>query len=290
VIALYVLLVTVWSSTWLAIKFGLEDCPPLLGAGVRFAAAGVLLLAIAAARGDALRTNVRLATVLALFPFALTYGLIYWGEQYVPSGLAAVLFGALPLYTALLGASLLPDAPLSGRLVTGILVAIGGLALAFAESTGRGDPALALAGAAALAAAPLGMSIGNVALKLRKGRFDAIVLNGWAMLGGGATLLAASLVRERWSELDWTAESIGSIAYLAVVGSALGFVVMTVLLRHISALATSCIHLLVPFGALAFGAALYGEGVGVRALAGAALVSAGLAISNPWDPSARFTR
>jgi drug/metabolite transporter (DMT)-like permease len=276
--ALYALLVTVWSSTWLAIKFGLEDCPPLLGAGVRFAAAGLLLLAITAARRGALRTDVRLATVLALFPFALTYGLIYWGEQYVPSGLAAVLFGALPLYTALLGASLLPDARLSGRLVTGILVAIGGLALAFAETTGRGDPELALAGAAALAAAPLGMSIGNVALKLREGAFDAIVLNGWAMLGGGATLLAASAARERWSELAWTPESIGSIAYLAVVGSALGFVVMTVLLRHISALATSFIHLLVPFGALAFGAVLYGEALGARALAGAALVSAGLLV------------
>jgi drug/metabolite transporter (DMT)-like permease len=271
--------VTVWSSTWLAIKVGLEDCPPLLSAGVRFAAAGALLLAITATRRRTLRTSGRLAIVLALLPFALTYGLIYWGEQYVPSGLTAVLFGGLPLYTALLGSLVLPEAPLSGRLIAGILVAIGGLALAFAESSGRRDPELALAGAAAIAAAPIGMSIGNVALKLRQHAYEPIVLNGWAMLGGGAILLVVSATQERWGELAWTTESIGSMAYLAVVGSALGFVVMTLLLREISALAVSFVHQLVPFGALTFGAALYGEDLGARALAGASLVSAGLFIA-----------
>ncbi|MGH3992595.1 MAG: DMT family transporter, partial [Pseudonocardiaceae bacterium] len=162
--ALYALLVLIWSSTWVAIKIGLEDCPPLLGAGIRFAAAGIVLLAFAAARGRSLRTDARLAGILALMPFALAYGLVYWGEQHIPSGLAAVLFGVLPLYTAFLGAVLLPDQPLRARLVVGILIAIGGLALAFAESADSGDPELALAGAAALALAPLGASVGNISL------------------------------------------------------------------------------------------------------------------------------
>jgi drug/metabolite transporter (DMT)-like permease len=198
----------------------------------------------------------------------------------VPSGLAAVLFGVLPLYTALLGSLVLPDAPLRGRLVAGILVAIGGLALAFAESTDSGDPELALAGTVVLAIAPLGASVGNVSLKLRAGGLDAIVLNGWAMLGGGSALLAASAVGERWSELAWTPESIGSIAYLAVVGSALAFVVMTVLIRHVSAQAISFLAMLLPFGALVFGAVLYGEDITARALGGAAMVSAGLLIAH----------
>ena len=278
-LGLYAMLVVVWSSTWVGIKFGLEDCPPLLGAGVRFAAAGLLLLGIAAARRRSLRTDARLAAVLALFPFALCYGLIYWGEQYVPSGLAAVLFGVLPLYTALLGSLVLPDAPLRGRVVAGILVAIGGLALAFAESTDSGDPELALAGTVVLAIAPMGASVGNVSLKLRAGGLDAVVLNGWAMLGGGAALLAASALGERWSELAWTVESIGSIAYLAIVGSALAFVVMTVLIRHVSAQAISFLAMLLPFGALVFGAVLYGEGITARAVGGALLVSAGLLIA-----------
>jgi drug/metabolite transporter (DMT)-like permease len=279
VIALYAGLVIIWSSTWVAIKIGLEDCPPLLGAGIRFAVAGLVLLAFAAARGRSLATDVRLAAILALMPFAFAYGLVYWGEQHIPSGLAAVLFGVLPLYTAFLGSVLLPDQPLRARLVAGILVAIGGLALAFAESADSGDPELAIAGAAALAIAPLGASLGNISLKLRAGELDAVTLNGWGMLGGGALLLAASGIGESWGEAAWTAESVGSIAYLALIGSAVPFVALTVLLRHISAQATSFLAMLLPFGALVFGAALYSEEITLRALAGAALVAIGLLIA-----------
>jgi drug/metabolite transporter (DMT)-like permease len=279
VIGLYALLALIWSSTWVAIKIGLEDCPPLLGAGIRFAAAGLGLLAFAAVRGRPLRTDALLAGILALMPFALAYGLVYWGEQHIPSGLAAVLFGVLPLYTAFLGAVFLPDQPLRARLVAGILVAIGGLALAFAESADSGDPELALAGAAALAVAPLGASVGNISLKLRAGELDPIALNGWGMLGGGLLLLAASGLGESWGDAAWTAESVGSIAYLALIGSAVPFVALTVLLRHISAQATSFLAMLLPFGALVFGAALYSEAITLRALAGAALVAVGLLIA-----------
>jgi drug/metabolite transporter (DMT)-like permease len=161
----------------------------------------------------------------------------------------------------------------------GILVAIGGLALAFAESADSGHPELAVAGAAALALSPLGAALGNIAQKLRAGRLDAVVLNGWAMLGGGLVLLAASGLGENWSELALTAEAIGSIAYLAVVGSAVTFVGLTVLLRHISAQAMSFLALLLPFGALVFGAVLYGEDITWRALGGAFLVGAGLLVA-----------
>ena len=276
---LYAGLVLIWSSTWVAIKIGLEDSPPLLGAGLRFTLAGVLLLGLTAARRQSLGTDVRLAVILAAMPFALTYGLVYWAEQYIPSGLAAVLFGVLPLYVALLGSFLLPDQPLSARLILGILIAIAGLALAFVESADAGDPEMALLGAAAAALAPIGASIGNIALKLRSGELDPVVLNGWGMLGGGLALLAASALGESWGELALTPESIGSITYLAVIGSAVPFVVLTVLLRHLSAQAISFLALLLPFGALLFGAGLYSEELTARALGGAALVSLGLVIA-----------
>jgi drug/metabolite transporter (DMT)-like permease len=277
--ALYALLVLIWSSTWVAIKIGLEDCPPLLGAGIRFAAAGLVLLAVTAARGRPLGTDRRLAAVLAVFPFALAYGLVYWGEQYIPSGLAAVLFGVLPLYVAVLGAVFLADQPLRGRVIAGVLVAIVGLALAFAESVDVGDRELALAGAAALALSPFGAAVGNISLKLRAGELDAVVLNGWGMLGGGLLLLAASALGESWGEAAWSADAVGSIAYLALIGSAVPFVGLTVLLRHITAQATSYLAMLLPFGALVFGAVLYDEGISARALGGAALVAAGLLIA-----------
>ena len=102
------------------------------------------------------------------------------------------------------------------------------------------------------------------------------MLNGWAALGGGVLLLIASAFGESWADASWTASALGSIAYLAVVGSAVAFVTLTVLLREMSAQASSFIALLIPFGALSFGAVLYGEAITARALAGAALVVAGL--------------
>jgi drug/metabolite transporter (DMT)-like permease len=282
---LYGCLVVIWSSTWVAIKIGLEDLPPLLGAGIRFALAGAGLLAIARLMGRPLRTDARLAGVLALLPFAAAYGLIYWGEQYVPSGLAAVLFGIMPLYSAVLASLLLAGEPLRGRLVAGIAVALGGLALAFGETLELGHSEYALAAALACAAAPFASAIGNVAIKRDGGPLDAVVLNGWAMLAGGALLLAVSAFAEAW-EVAWSARAIGSIAYLAAIGSAVPFVTLTILLRELPAVTVSYITLLLPFGALAFGAALYDEPVTAPALAGAALVAGGLAVAQ-WRAGAR---
>jgi len=279
VFTLYGVLVLIWSSTWVGIKIGLEDTPALLGAGVRFALAGVVLLIVAAVQRRPLRTDWVLTGVLALAPFAFAYGLVYWGEQYVPSGLAAVLFGVLPLYTALIGAVLLPDEPLRAPLLVGVLIAIAGLALAFLESVELGAAEKAAIGATALALSPLGAAVGGIAQKLRAAELDAVVLNGWAMLLGGLLLLAASAVGEDWGEFAWTAESVGSILYLAIFGSAITFVTLTVLLRHISAMAVAFLAMLLPFGALIFGAALYDESITVRAVGGAVLVAAGLFVA-----------
>jgi drug/metabolite transporter (DMT)-like permease len=277
--SLYAVNVLIWSSTWVAIKFGLEDVPPLLGAGVRFACAGAALLVVARAIGRSLRTDWLLAVVLGVFPFAGAYGLIYWGEQYVPSGLAAVLFGVMPLYSAMLASVALVGEPLRARLVAGIAVALGGLALAFGESLALGHAERALLAATACAIAPLAAAIGNVAIKRRADTLDPVALNGWAMFGGGALLLATSGAAEDWGAAAWTAQAVGSTAYLAVIGSAVPFVTLTILLRELPAVTVSYITLLLPFGALAFGAALYDEPITLAAFGGATLVAVGLLVA-----------
>ena len=160
----------------------------------------------------------------------------------------------------------------------GIAIALAGLSLAFGETLELGDGRYALAAAIACAAAPLASAIGNVAIKRDGGALDAVVLNGWAMLAGGALLLAVSALAEAW-EVTWSARAVGSIAYLAVIGSAVPFVTLTILLRELPAVTMSYITLLLPFGALAFGAALYDEPVTLPAVAGAALVACGLLVA-----------
>jgi drug/metabolite transporter (DMT)-like permease len=275
-IALFALLALIWSSTWVAIKFGLEETPALLGAGVRFTLAGLLLFAFALAGGRRLRTDARMAAILALFPFALSYGLVYWGEQYIPSGLTAVLFGALPLWVALIVPLMLPSEPITPGVVVAIVVAVAGLAVAFGESLSLGSEDRALLGALALLASPLSSAIGNVSLKVRAGDLDAIVLNAWGMLGGGVMLLAASALGESWGDARWTPQAVAAIGYLAVAGTAVAFVGLTVLVRHVTAVTVSYISLVIPFGALVFGAVLYDEPITALSVLGAVLVGAGL--------------
>jgi drug/metabolite transporter (DMT)-like permease len=285
---LYAALVLVWSSTWVVIAVGLDDVAPFFGAGIRFTLAGVGVLTAAAIMRRPLRTDAGLAALIGLLPFATTYGLIYWAEQYVPSGLTAVLFGILPLYLALLSVAFLPQERLSPRLLAGVAVALGGLVLAFGESLQLGSGTRAALAAAAVVASPLASAIGNVAIKRRAGGADALVLNGWAMLGGGLVLAAVSAATEDWGATTWSAVSIGSILYLAAFGTAFTFVTLTVLLRELPAMTTSFISLIIPFGALALGALVRDETITAAAVGGAALVVGGIVVAQlPLRPKVR---
>src|SRR4029079_998250 len=173
--------------------------------------AGLGLLVIARASGRPLRTDRVLAGVIGVLPFAFTYGVIYWAEQYVPSGLAAVLFGVLPIYVALIASVALRGEPLRARLFGCVVVARGGRAFAFSESVALGDSRWAVLAAVACVVAPLGPAIGNIATKRRGAGVDALVRSGWAAVRGGVLLLIVWALSEDWSSAPWTAGAVGSI-------------------------------------------------------------------------------
>lgn len=279
VLGLYALLVLIWSSTWVAIRIGEHDLPPFFGAGLRFALAGAGLLGLCAATGRPLRTDGRLVATLAALPFATTYGLVYWAEQYIPSGLTAVLFGVLPIYTAVLVLLFLREEPVPARFWVGVAIALGGLAVAFGESIALGHGGKAALAAAAAALSPLASAIGTIAQKRRARALDPFALNGWSMLFAGLALTAVSAAAETWGDADWTGRAVGSLLYLALAGSAVTFVVLTILLKELPAVTMSYLPLILPFGALLFGWALEDEALTATAFAGAALVAGGLAIT-----------
>jgi drug/metabolite transporter (DMT)-like permease len=161
--------------------------------------------------------------------------------------------------------------------------------VAFSESVALGDSHYALVAAIACVAAPVGPAIGNITTKRRGAGVDALVLNGWAAAVGGCLLLVVSALSEDWGTAVWTAGAIGSIAYLAVFGTALAFVTLTRLLLELPAVTMSFIALLLPFGALVFGAVVYGEPLTVAELGGAGLVAAGIAVAQ-WPRGALVRR
>src|SRR5580692_12449239 len=142
----------VWGSTFLAIRIGVHEVPPLLLAGMRFFAAGIVLYAWVRATGTASpsRREWLSITLLAVLIFLVDYGLVFWAEQRVPSGITAVMLATIPVFTALAEILILRTQRLTLRLAAALVVGIGGVAVLVSRSAGLGEGAIDTSGAIAL--------------------------------------------------------------------------------------------------------------------------------------------
>ncbi|HSG40978.1 MAG TPA: DMT family transporter, partial [Thermoanaerobaculia bacterium] len=160
-------LILIWGTTWAAIRIGLRGIPPITGVALRFVIASAVLLALVPLfRVKLGRTQVerRLWLANALLTFAIPYSVLYWAEQWVPSGLAAVIFAIFPLLTALIAHFVLPEERLTAGRIVGILVGFVGIAVIFSEDfQALGGPQVAKAGAVLLLS-PLCAAFGGVSV------------------------------------------------------------------------------------------------------------------------------
>lgn len=283
----------IWGSTWAAIRLGLEGIPPFAGVALRFAVASALLLAIAWARGVPLgrsRIERRLWWVNGLCTFVVTYGIVYWAEQRVPSGLTAVFFATFPLFVALLAQPALPAERLTLRSVAGIVAGFGGVALIFSEDLAAlAEPGAGRAAAVVLIA-PLVAAASSVAIK-RWGRgVHPLSLSAMPMALAAGVMGGASLLFERGRPLVLDAVSVGTVLYLAVFGSAVTFYLYFWLLERMEATRLSLITYLSPVVAVVLGAVLFEERVTVRIVLGGLLVIAGVAVTAATRHGPRIER
>ncbi len=278
--AAFALLTLVWGTTWAAIRIALEGIPPLFGVAIRFSLAGLILLGWALARGVRIRGSARewrLWIANALLTFAAAYGLIYWAEQRIPSGLASIIFATFPLWVVLFGRLLLTREPVGFRRAAGVLAGFLGVALLFSEDLelvvgpGAGTTALVLLASPALA------SVGSLVVKRWGQGMAPESMAAIPMLLCGAIMTPVAL----WFERDRAFSSLLApwlaTAYLALVGSALTFPVYFWLLARRSAVVASLVAYTAPVLAVAVGVVLFDEPVTPRILAGGLLVLAGVA-------------
>src|SRR3977135_2153453 len=130
----WLILCCIWGSTWLFIKIGLADLPPLTFAGIRFALASLILMLMVLARRAAwprTRREWTLIAVVGVLQFSLNYGLVFWGEQYISSGLAAVLQSSFPAFGLIIAHFYLPQERLTAGRVIGVLLGVGAIARLF---------------------------------------------------------------------------------------------------------------------------------------------------------------
>ncbi len=276
------LLTLIWGTTWAAIRIGLGGIPPVTGVALRFAIGGAVLLAVAAAMGVRLGRAPRersLWVVNSLCTFCVSYGIVYWAEQWVPSGVAAVLFATFPLVVAVLAHFMIPGEPLTPGRAVGVLAGFAGVAVLFSADWGRlGGPQAAFA-AAVLLVAPATSALAQVAIKRWGMAVHPLSITGVPMLLAGGLMGALAAVVERQRETTFDAPSVGALLYLALVGSAVAFSLYFWLLKHLPATQLALVAYTSPVVAVAVGTLFLDEALTARTLAGAALVAAGVALT-----------
>jgi drug/metabolite transporter (DMT)-like permease len=281
-LAALVAITVIWGSTWAAIRLGLEGMPPFAGASIRFAVAAVLLLGVAFWRRIPLGRSRReraLWLLNGLLTFVCTYGIVYWVEQSVPSGLTAVLFATFPLFVALSAQVMLPAERLTTRTAVGVVIGFVGVAVIFSEDLASLAEPGARKAAAILLVAPVLAAVSSNAVK-RWGRgVHPVSLSGVPMLIAAVVLGLGSWLFERGRPVMLDAVTVSAVLYLAVFGSAIAFYLYFWLLEHMQATRLALTNYLSPVVAVLLGAMLFDERLTARILLGGLLVVGGVAVT-----------
>lgn len=279
-LALYALLCVIWGSTWLAIKVGYGGLGPFNVAALRFFIAGALfipLVPLFKARWPRGRTEWLLVGWVGGVMFAVDYGLIYWGEQFLESGLTAILFATLPLMTIGLAHVYLPRERMTARKLSGTLVAFFGVVALFGDRVQldptKIGPMVAIVASAVCAAAA------GVASKRHGAALHPAALNAPAMLIGAAALAVASVVAGETWRLPQDAATWWAVGYLAVVGSVVSFLVYFTLLKAWSVTSLSFVSVFTPAIALVLGFIVLDERPTLLTAIGAVLILAGVTLA-----------
>lgn len=277
---LFVTLAGLWGLSFPAITVGLDYLPPLLFAASRYDTAAILLLGYAAVARDDWRPtgrNDRLAILGGGLFLVAGNGLLFIGQQTVPSGVAAILQALVPIATALWALALLGE-----RLspVGAVGVALGFLGIGLIVQP---DPDHILAGDTLGRLVILGqvasVALGGVIVQRAGPTMDRVGLTGWSMLLGGLVLHAVSIgTGERLSPTILAPTALGAVVYLGVFSTAIAFIIYYTILEERGAFEASLVAYLVPIVATVAGVALLGETIGVLSVAGFVVVFVGFAL------------
>lgn len=288
IVLVYVAIAFLWGSTWSVIRIGLEHLPPLRFAGVRMALAAALLAPFAL-RGGAWRVLLgeagpRIALV-GLFQIALPYGLMFVAQQWVPSGLAALLFATFPVWIALLARLVLPGERLTPAKLASAAVGVAGIAVLQAPHLGSLDGSGRLAlGSALIVCASIIVALANVLVRRHLVAISPLAMTAGQTFVGALVLLAAALLLEQGRSASFTPAALGALGYLAVFGTALTYVGLYWLVPRVPIAAIGALPLVDTTVAVTLGAVLLGESIGWHLAVGGGMVLAAAALATRDAP------
>jgi drug/metabolite transporter (DMT)-like permease len=275
----YILLCLLWGSTWIAIKIGLSQAPPLLTASFRFLLAMSILLGICYTRGYRFPREIRQWLSLGypgIYMYCVSYALIYFAELYITSALTAVLFASFPFFVAIFSSFRLKNEQITPLAWVGLAIGFAGVVLISYDRLSVSDDLflgtlLALGGSCAAA-------YGIVIHKKRFARENIYVSVTVQMITGGVLLVLAALLFEDISDFVVSPETIGSIIYLALFGTVVTFLGYYWLLSSQTVVTVSLIAFITPLVAIIIGAGFFDEQLSLHIAVGTALILAGVAL------------
>lgn len=277
VLLAFAIIYFVWGSTFLAIRVGVREVPPFLLAGMRFLVAGLVLYIWTRSRGTPSPTVREWsgASLLAVLIFVLDYGLLFWAERRVPSGIAAVMMATIPVFMTLAEIVFLRTQRLTIRLAFALLVGMAGVVVLVGHTMSLGEAPVDTAGACALIVSAISWS--TAASLSRKVPLPAAktMSSGAQMLAGGVLLTLTAAVLGEFRGFQVQSVSRGAwlaLVYLIVAGSIVGFTAYVWLIHHESPTKVGTYAYVNPMVAVLVGYFLGGEAIGPRTIAGTLLV------------------
>lgn len=281
-VLIWLLLSLIWGTTWLGIKLGLEGLPPFTFAALRFLVAVVPLLILLLLRRkgiDDIRREWPLIVGTGLLTVTFNYGLIFWAENHISSGLTAILYSIFPLFGLSIAHFHLPHEKMTWMKTAGVMLGILGVGLIFANEVRVDDPRAVFASIAVIIAA-FGTSYAGVMIKHKGSHIDPLALTVGQMVIGLIPLLMIGF----WYEgnpfsFHWRLTSLVALLYLALVGSALAFVLIYWLMQRMDVTKTQLIPLGSTLVAVLLGWLVLGETISTRALGGGVCILLGLLLS-----------
>lgn len=275
----WLLLCIIWGTTWIFIKEGLADLPPISFAALRFAVACLILLPILLWQKLEIPKDKKIWQLIVLtgfLQFFFNYGLLFWGEQFITSGLAAVLQAIIPVFGLFLARIFVGEEITTVKIVSILLGLIGLIVIFYEQLNVNGT--LALFGSLAVVVGAFGASLASVLTKAKLQGIKPEVVVFWQMFIGQIPLwIVGFTVEGSPAKFYWTWKAIICILYLAIAGSIAAFWLYYWLLSKIDVTKAMMIAFVTPLVAVFVGS-FFGEKLGIQAILGGLLILASVGL------------
>jgi putative membrane protein PagO len=281
IILVYTLACLIWGSTWMAIRVGLDSLTPFISVGLRFSFAALFILIFMKIKGMKIqmdRLSIKLYLQMAFFSFVIPYGLVYWGEQYIPSGLASVLFAINPFFVTVFSFYMLSQEKITPYKIIGMIIGFIGIVVIFSEDI-TNTAGFFVWGMVAVVLSALIQGWIQVVVKKYGQHLHSFTMNFYPMLIAGLTMLFIGFFTENLNYIKFDSKAILSVLYLASFGSMIVFTCWYWLLKRVSVIVLSLITFITPVIALILGIILLKEVFTVIDIFGSFLVLVGLIIA-----------